>query len=97
MFEIIIVHDALEDLESLTKSEQTQALDGIDRELSQEPLRQTRNKTPLRANDLANWELRIGAVRVFYDVDESAQRVFVKCVDRKDHNRLIVRGKERQL
>jgi hypothetical protein len=32
-------------------------------------LEETRNRKPLRDNPLADWELRVGRFRVFYEVD----------------------------
>jgi hypothetical protein len=49
---------------------------------------------PLRPNDLAAWELRLGAFRVFYEVDPQSMIVWVKAIGRKEHNRLLIRGKE---
>jgi hypothetical protein len=50
----------------------------------------------LGANALSDWELRVGQLRVFYDVviEEDRQIVKVKAVGHKDHNTLYVGGKE---
>jgi mRNA-degrading endonuclease RelE of RelBE toxin-antitoxin system len=71
--------------------------DAIDQQLVSEPLTQTRNRKPLRPNDLATWEMRVGSHRVFYDVDEEGSKVTIKAVGLKEHNKLFIRGKEYQL
>jgi hypothetical protein len=44
-------------------------LNAVKVQLRYEPLRETRNRKPLRPNPLAPWELRVGSLRVFYEVD----------------------------
>jgi mRNA-degrading endonuclease RelE of RelBE toxin-antitoxin system len=58
---------------------------------------QTRNRKPLRPNDLSTWEARVGSHRVFYDVDQINRRVTIKAVGWKEHNRLFIRGEEYHL
>jgi len=92
MFEIKITESALADLAYLKKFEQVIILDAMDRHLVTEPLTQTRNRKPLRPNDLAQWGLRVDKYRVFYDVE--GRVVKVKAVGWKEHNKLFIRGKE---
>lgn len=94
MFEIKFVDSALEDLESLKKFEQRSVVSMIERYLSLEPGLPTRRRKPLRPNPLATWELRLGTFRVFYEVDSQAMIVWVKAIGWKEHNRLLIRGKE---
>ena len=54
------------------------------------------HRKPLRPNELARWELRIGEFRVFYDV-EGANVVKIKAIGWKEHNRLLIRGREYHL
>ncbi|MGH7843664.1 MAG: type II toxin-antitoxin system RelE family toxin [Candidatus Binatia bacterium] len=64
-------------------------------QLRYEPLRETRNRKPLRPNPLAPWELRVGFLRVFYEVDEvGTDLVNVLAIGIKTGNRLTVAGKE---
>ncbi len=93
-FELQFSQNAKEDLKSFKKTEQTSILDAIPEQLASEPLTETRNRKPLRANDLAAWELRIDRYRVFYDVDSENSIVFIRAVGWKDHNILWIRGKE---
>ena len=48
-------------------------------------------------NSLAAWELRIGDLRVYYDVTEAPQTVTVIAVGIKRRNRVFIGGVERQL
>jgi len=81
-------------LQYLKKRDQNTLLNAIEQQLTTEPLTQTRNRKPLRANDLSAWEVRVGSQRVFYDVDETNKKVAIKAVGWKEHNKLFIRGKE---
>jgi mRNA-degrading endonuclease RelE of RelBE toxin-antitoxin system len=48
-------------------------------------------------NDLASWELRIGDLRVYYEVREAEQLVNVVAIGIKRRNRVFIGGAERQL
>lgn len=70
-------------------------LDALRAQLRHEPLRETRNRRPLRPNPLAPWELRAGALRIFYEVDaEEANVVNILAIGIKRGNRLFVAGEE---
>jgi mRNA-degrading endonuclease RelE of RelBE toxin-antitoxin system len=97
MFAIVFTGSALDDLHFLKKTAQNVVVDAIEQQLSREPLAQTRNRKPLRPNDLSSWEMRVGPHRVFYDVDDVNQKVTVKAVGWKEHNKLFIRGKEYDL
>lgn len=53
---------------ALTARERATILDTIGRQLRHEPLKETRHRKPLRPNPIAPWELRVGQLRVFYEV-----------------------------
>jgi mRNA-degrading endonuclease RelE of RelBE toxin-antitoxin system len=97
MFTLELSDNALEDLKSLKKNDQVLILDSIEKSLAHEPVNETRHRKSLRPNPIAQWELRIDRLRVFCDVDLDAQVVIVKAVGWKDHNTLLIRGKEFQL
>jgi len=61
--------DAEEHLHLLTKLEQGKVLDAVDEQLTFQPTAETRNRKPMRPNPLAPWELRVGKLRVYYDVE----------------------------
>ena len=69
----------------------------MDEQLIHEPTRETRNRKEMLPNDIASWELRIGDVRVYYDVLEDDQTVMVAAVGIKRGNRVFIGGIERQL
>jgi len=94
---IEFTEDALLDLKHLRRREQKTILAAIERQLPMEPARVTRNRKPLRPNDLSTWEIRVGKYRVFYDVVAGEENVVVKAVGWKDHSRLFIRGQEFQL
>ena len=74
------------------------ALDGITRQLMHEPLKETRHRKPLRPNPIAPWELRIGPLRVFYEVaGGETDLVRILAVGRKRRNAVIIGGKEIEL
>lgn len=93
-FAVEVTDSALEDLDYLKKADQNVVLDAIAEQLAATPLTPTRNRKPMRPNELSAWEMRVGIYRVFYDVDEEACKVLVKAVGWKEHNKLFVRGKE---
>jgi mRNA-degrading endonuclease RelE of RelBE toxin-antitoxin system len=82
----------------LTVSERTRVLGAIARHLMHQPLVETRNRKPLRPNPLAPWELRVGALRVFYEVvSEDSRVVRVLAVGKKQRNVLRIAGREIKL
>ena len=73
-------------------------LDAIEQQLQHEPLVETRNRKLLRPNPLAPWELRVGQLRVFYEVPVSDPDVVrILAVGQKKGNILRIAGKEIQL
>ena len=85
-------------LQALTAGQRATVLDGIERQLPNEPLTETRHRKPLRPNPIAPWELRVGTLRVFYDVSEGPPpTVRVLAVGVKDRNVLRIGGQEIQL
>jgi hypothetical protein len=72
--------------------------DAVDEQLAHEPTVETRNRKPMRPNPLAPWELRVGELRVYYDVEEEPDRlVIILAVGVKDRSRLIIGGEEVEL
>ncbi len=53
---------------ALTARDRASVLAAINRQLLHEPLKETRQRKPLRPNPIAPWELRVGQLRVFYEV-----------------------------
>jgi hypothetical protein len=68
-------------------------LDAVEARLSHEPAIETRNRKPIRPNPLAPWELRIGNLRVYYDVEEQPEAaVYIHAVGIKYRNRVRIGG-----
>ncbi len=91
--------ESVEDhFQALTARDRTTMLAAIDRQLIHEPLKETRNRKPLRPNPIAPWELRVGELRVFYEVVGAETGVVrVLAVGRKRRNMLMIGGKEIRL
>lgn len=69
--------------------------DAVDEQLAHEPGVETKNRKPMRPNPLAPWELRIGELRVYYDIEEKPEKVVtVVAVGIKDRDRVAIGGKE---
>lgn len=82
----------------LTVRQQRVIVDSVDRQLGHQPTLETRNRKPMRANPFAPWVLRVGQLRVYYDVEEAPQRVvLVRAVGVKLRNRVRCGREEYQL
>jgi hypothetical protein len=69
-------------------------LDAVGTQLVHEPTVETRNRKPMRPNPVAPWELRIGNLRVYYDVETEPERVvYVRAAGIKLRNRVRI-GKD---
>ena len=66
---------ALAHLRGLTRPQQVAILEGVDEHLAHQPDTETRNRKPMRPNPLAPWELRLGDLRVYYEVEHSPDAV----------------------
>jgi len=97
MYETRFTPEALDDLQALRKFEQKEILNGVESQLEHEPKLETRNRKLLRPNNLAEWELRIGKFRVFYDVDEQTKIVKIEAIGYKHGSRLFIHGEEYKL
>ncbi len=96
-YRIEYTRPAINHLRQLTARLRAMVLDTVDHQLTYEPTRETRNRREMIPNDLASWELRIGDLRVYYDVLEESQTVMVAAVGIKRGNRVFIGGLERDL
>ena len=77
-FEIEYSPDAEDHLRALTARQRSMAMDAVDEQLRNQPDVETKNRKPMRPNQVAPWELRIGALRVYYDIETDPEnRVLV--------------------
>ena len=82
-------------LDEMTKRQRVVVIEAIDAQLMFEPAVETRHRKRLRANPLAPWELRVGDLRVFYDVaDQPEPMVQVLAVGVKIRSRVVIGGVE---
>ena len=93
-YSVVFSPEAQRHLRSFTPREQQAILARIEARLISSPTVESRNVKQLRPNPLARFELRIGEFRVFYDPDEVEQVVQVLAIGRKQHNRLMIGGRE---
>jgi len=68
-------------------------LDTVDEQLTHQLTVETRNRKPMRPHPLAPWELRIGTLRVYYDVEDTPEsKVYIRAVGIKERNRVRIAG-----
>lgn len=93
MFAVEFTAEAVDNLKKLRSYDRKRILDTIDCRLTAAPTQPTHNQKilvglkPPWQQEEPIWELRLDPFRVFYDVDESAQRVVIRAVRRKDPHR----------
>jgi mRNA-degrading endonuclease RelE of RelBE toxin-antitoxin system len=97
-FEIQFAESVADQLQVLTAAERSRVLDAVAGQLAHDPLRETRNRKPLRPNPVAPWELRVGPLRVFYEVASATPPVVrILAVGKKERRVLRIAGKEIKL
>jgi len=80
-------------LQCLTARQQAIVLDTVDAQLMYQPTVATKNRKLMRPNPLAPWELRIGDLRVYYDVEKEPEAVvFINAVGIKERNQVRIAG-----
>ena len=90
-FRIEYSPDAEDHLRALKAPEQRTLLDAVDRQLRYQPTAETRNRKPMRPNPVAPWELRVGHLRVYYDVEEKREPVvYVRAVGVKQRSKVRI-------
>ncbi|NEP63106.1 MAG: hypothetical protein F6K31_40405 [Symploca sp. SIO2G7] len=82
-----------EHLRYLTTRQQVIVIDGVDEQLMYQPTVETRNRKLMRPNPLAPWELRIGDLRIYYDIEEEPEPVvYINAVGIKERNQVRIAG-----
>jgi len=97
MYEIEFTREAVTDIREMRRRDQCGVLDAIEVRLRHQADHAARNRKRLRPNKLAEWELRIGDYRVFYDIDAEEHVMRIVAVGLKRGNALFIRGKEYKL
>lgn len=98
-FGLVFAPETLEHLDAIERKHHGVIEKTIDQQLQSTPLKETRNRKPLReaGPSGATWELRFGPqnrFRVFYEVDAAAWEVHVLAIGVKERNRLFIGGEE---
>ena len=93
-YDVTITREAKAQLQGFAAREQRIIGDGIAARLLDQPMVPSRAVKPLRPNPLAGYELRLGDLRVLYNVDEEAFEVVVAAVGRKVGNKLTIDEEE---
>ena len=97
-YKIEITREADAHLAGLTATERNSVLDSLERQLAFEPTKETRNRKRMRPNPVAPWELRLGDLRVYFDVEDKPRRVVkIQAVGVKDRNRVRIGREEVEL
>jgi mRNA-degrading endonuclease RelE of RelBE toxin-antitoxin system len=85
--------DAEDQLRALTARQQAIVLDAATAQLAYQPTAVTRNRKVMRPNTFAPWELRVGNLRVYYDVEEDPEPVVrVRAVGIKRRSQVEIGG-----
>lgn len=69
--------EAEDHLRELTARQREIVFDGVDEHLPYQPSVETRNRKPMRANSIAPWELRLGQIRVYYDIEKDPELIVI--------------------
>jgi len=86
--------DTEDHFRALTKHQQVTVLDTVEKQLQYQPAIETRNRKPMRPNPIAPWELRIGNLRVYYDIEDDPEYVvYIRAIGIKERNNVKI-GKE---
>ncbi len=96
-YEVRFSGDAERQLGGLDARDRNIMFEAISQQLIHQPDVPTRHRKLLRENPLADWELRVGEYRVFYDVDNDLAVVTILAIGVKSHNTLWIEGKEIRL
>lgn len=94
-FQIKYADAAVEHLRDFSAHERALVLDTVAKQLSHQPTLPTRKRKLLRANPVAPWELRIGDLRVYFDVERAPDAVVtIRAVGLKRRERVLTAGVE---
>jgi mRNA-degrading endonuclease RelE of RelBE toxin-antitoxin system len=97
-YEIEYSPATVDHLRALTARQRRTVFDSVDRQLTHQPNVETKNRKPMRPNPIAPWELRVGILRVYDDIEEQPeQRVTVVAVGKKLRNRVVIGGEEMEI
>lgn len=93
-FEIDYATSTRVHIKALDARDRALLFDAIEKNLTYEPARESRNCKQLRNNPFASHELRVRNLRVFYRIDEEKGRVHIEAIGRKIRNKLLIGDEE---
>ena len=92
-YEIVLAPGAAEDLKALSTPVRTGIKDAIERHLRHEPMQLTKSRIKrLRGMSQPQYRLRVGDIRVFYDVTETQVQVLAIVTKTEAHSWLTEQG-----
>lgn len=93
-YQITITDVATSHLRALSARDRRAVEAAIITKLVDQPTIQTKAVRRLRPNPCAEYELRVGRMRVLYNIDEDRAEVVLLLIGVKSGNKLIVEGEE---
>jgi len=90
--------EAIDHLRDLSARQRSIVFDAVDEQLLYEPTVETSNRKLMRPNPLAIYELRVGDLRVYYDVEDDPETaVVIRAVGYKKGNVVYIGGEQVEL
>ena len=89
--------EAWKHLAAIRAHERSAVTAAVDAQLLWQPNVPTRNRKPMRPNSLSGWEMRVGNLRVYYDVLDVERKVLIVAIGRKQGDRITIGGEEIEL
>jgi mRNA-degrading endonuclease RelE of RelBE toxin-antitoxin system len=83
MFDIKFTNCAIEDLGLFPKSEQKWIVTALESKLKTGAAKESGDRKRLRLKGAGGWEIRLGDVRVFYNVDMVNEMVKIEAIGRR--------------
>ena len=97
-YRIEFTAEAAEHLAALSARNRRSLIEAVEAQPLRQPTLETRNRKPMRANTVAPWVLRVGHLRVYYDVVRGAHPVVtVRAIGVKIRRRLMIACEEVEL
>ena len=94
-YHVELTDDARRQLRGLAARQRATIADAMSMQLVHQPTVATRNRKPMEPNPWGSWELRVGNLRVYYDVMEGSEpTVTVNAMGVKRRNRVFIDGQE---
>jgi mRNA-degrading endonuclease RelE of RelBE toxin-antitoxin system len=82
-----------EHFRSLTAHQRALVTDAMERQLRYQPAVPSRNRKRLRPNRIAEWELRVRDLRVYYTVSEEEALITIRAIGIKIRDQVYAAGR----